>query len=155
MKKKRCLCKGITCENRAKGGLAVDYEICQLCNHEFELLSPHIGEEAKMRDPDDPLFWPDVVKRDFQLADREDSEAVYGFLRRLYHLCLYNYEMQLCDAYEMLCTFVPQTAAAVFDYNLKERTGGRIYPALSQRIAALRKDGGTPDQLVGQPEESR
>lgn len=157
MRKKRCLCKDIACENRAKGGLAVDYEICQLCDYEFNRLAPHVGEKARLLSADDGNFGLEAAKERIQAADRENSDAVYAFLRGLYWMCLHNHEMDVADAYEHLCTFVPQTAADVFDYSMKERTGGGVYPSLSARIAALMEaaapEKAAPAENVSTPDE--
>jgi|GEM_PF-3351597 len=131
-RKKHCLCQGIRCENRASGDMAVDYEVCQLCQYEFTLLAPYVAETS-----DESPFWVECSKRKIQEVENKDKEVVYAILRGICHMCLYNNEMTISDAYELICTFVPMTAADVFDYNMKERTGGGVYPSLRERLASV------------------
>ena len=90
--------------------------------------SPQSGTEA-------PGLW--LARTLVEQAEQESDQAVYWMLRALYLLCVHDNNMSAIDAFETLGAFVPRTAASVFDYNMKERTGGGVYTSLSVRVRAL------------------
>lgn len=130
----KCPCQLAQCENYGSEGLARNAELCLLCGHEFAMLRRAIAEKKSMG-TNAPGLW--LARSLLDQAERESDQATYWVLRALYLLCVHDNSMSAIEAYEKLCGYAPLTAAQVFDYNMKERTGGGIYTSLATRVAAL------------------
>lgn len=105
---------------------------CALCTHEYcRLRKAVFYANSNRRESIHKSYSRQLMKQ----AERESPQTLYWVLRALYGLIQENNDIDVIDAYELLGSFVPQTAAEVFDYNQKER--GRGYPRLGERIRAL------------------